>query len=105
MWVAVGLGRGSGCGSPRAPPLAVLANDLPDEVVLFPAWQGRSVPDMRVAFRGEAQFSVSGARGRGYTFRMGMATPVDELPGGADAQRRTALVRLLLGACLTAATA
>lgn len=31
---------------------------------------------------------------------MGMATPVDEFPGGADAQRRTALVRMLLGACL-----
>ena len=29
-----------------------------------------------------------------------MATPVEELPGGADAQRRTALLRLLLGACL-----
>ena len=31
---------------------------------------------------------------------MGMAAPVDELPGGADAQRRTASLRLLLGACL-----
>ena len=31
---------------------------------------------------------------------MGMATPVDELPGGADAQRRTASLRLLFGACL-----
>jgi drug/metabolite transporter (DMT)-like permease len=31
---------------------------------------------------------------------MGMATPVDEHPGDADAQRRTALLRLLLGACL-----
>jgi len=29
-----------------------------------------------------------------------MAAPVDGLPGGADAQRRTALLRLLLGACL-----
>ena len=31
---------------------------------------------------------------------MGMATPVDERPGDADAQRRTALARMLLGACL-----
>jgi drug/metabolite transporter (DMT)-like permease len=31
---------------------------------------------------------------------MGMAAPLDELPGGTDAPRRDALVRMLLGACL-----
>ena len=31
---------------------------------------------------------------------MGRAAPVDDFPGGADAQRRTALLRMLFGACL-----
>ena len=31
---------------------------------------------------------------------MGMAAPVDDFPGGAETQRRAALTRMLLGACL-----